>query len=146
MQVALVSLFVHSLCYSKFYRTPEFAFFTKSFAIFIRIKHVTELKVLSLGHIMLLVIRGFNICGSLADSICIELWGQPQEQACTTYGPRPNVARGSFLSAPQSTQFCLFSLTSFENVKTYKFLPLNMTTEKFLARHEIWVVHPCSRG
>jgi hypothetical protein len=32
---------------------------------------------------------------------------------------------------------CLLLKTSFKNEKTCKFWPLNMTTKKFLARHEI---------
>jgi len=68
-------------------------------------------------------------------------------QACTTYGPRVKCGLWRLSIWPAKPRI-LFSLlvslikTPFEWVKTNQLWPLDMS-KKNLARHEIWVVHPC---
>ena len=70
-------------------------------------------------------------------------------QACTTYGPRPNVSLGSFLFGPQGPKFHPLSLFAWKNTlwmeTNISILALGYAPN-FFGQHEIWVVHPCGKS
>jgi len=100
----------------------------------------------------------YRCCQTIGVQLCMETDkhnGQSKrdpvyvDQACTTYGPRAKCGPRKLSIWPSKPKFTYIWLDSwwkqYENWKNLTNLARECFSNTFLARHEIWVVHPWCR-